>query len=196
MNSKDYNTLQILEAIGDNSHVSQRNLAEKLGISLGLVNSFVKHLTSKGYFRAKSLPKKRVKYILTPEGAAEKTRLAYNYIRHSFDLYKRSYTHIREIIRTLDEQGVRKVVFYGATSIAEMTFQELLKSEIKLVAVIDDRRQGQILHGHRVISLDMLEGIPYDRVLVTEFDNHHYSVEKIIHAGVTPHSIVTLDSGY
>ncbi|MBU1171811.1 MAG: winged helix-turn-helix transcriptional regulator [Proteobacteria bacterium] len=197
MDTRDYKTLQILEEIGNSSnHVSQRSLADKLDISLGLVNSFVKHLTAKGYFKAKSLPKKRVKYILTPEGAAEKTRLAYDYIRYTFDLYKSSYSRIHLMIRSLEEQDVRSVVFYGATSIAEMTYQEIAKTRIQLVAVVDDCRQGETLHGHQVICLDSLNRVSYDRLLVTACDNKQYSVEKILDMGVKRSTIVTIDSGY
>lgn len=194
MDSRDYKTLLILEEIENNSFVSQRGLSEKLNISLGLVNSFVKHLTAKGYFRAKALPKKRIKYILTPEGVAEKTRLAYNYIRYSFDLYKRSYAKIHHLINSLDALGVKKIVFYGATNIAEITYQELNKSQIKLVAVVDDQKNGDVVHGHQVISLDGLKDIQFDKIVVTAYDHNHYSLDNLRNAGISPNKIVIIDN--
>ena len=71
MNPQDIRTLQILEAIESNDAPSQRDLAESLNISLGLINSFVRRLTKKGYFKITHLPRNRVSYILTPKGIAE-----------------------------------------------------------------------------------------------------------------------------
>ena len=77
MDNQDIRTLKLLEEI-ENGHVpSQRDLAKTLNVSLGLVNSFIKRLAHKGYFKITTIPKNRVKYILTPKGAAEKARLTY-----------------------------------------------------------------------------------------------------------------------
>jgi len=90
METQDLRTLKILEEI-DNEHTpSQRELAQKLDISLGLVNSFIKRLVNKGYFKITHIPKNRVRYLLTPQGAAEKTRLTYAYIHYSYEFYRRS----------------------------------------------------------------------------------------------------------
>jgi len=72
MDNQDLRTLKILEEIEKDKTPSQRYLAGKLNISLGLVNSFIKRLAQKGLFKIKNIPKNRVKYILTPKGAAEK----------------------------------------------------------------------------------------------------------------------------
>jgi len=61
MDHQDLRTLQILEEIGNDHVPSQRELARKLNVSLGLVNSFVKRLAHKGYFKIRNVPKNRVK---------------------------------------------------------------------------------------------------------------------------------------
>lgn len=72
MDHQNFRTLQILEEIENSYGTSQRELAGKLNVSLGLVNSFMKRLAHKGYLKVTTIPKNRVKYILTPKGAAEK----------------------------------------------------------------------------------------------------------------------------
>ncbi|MFA6012011.1 MAG: winged helix-turn-helix transcriptional regulator [Desulfobacteraceae bacterium] len=193
MDNRDVKTLQILEAIADNDGVSQRSLAQKLNVSLGLVNSFVKHLTAKGYFRAKALPKDRVRYILTPEGVAEKTRLAYDYIKYSFDLYKKSYGIIHDMLKNLASEGVETVVLYGVSVISEMIFQEVSKLGIEIAVVIDDANKGKIFHGKTAIGLDEVEDVKFDKIIVTACDNQQYSVESLLKAGVSQDIIVTLD---
>jgi len=51
MDHKDIRTLKLLEEIEENHVQSQRELAKKLNISLGLVNSFIKRLAHKGFFQ-------------------------------------------------------------------------------------------------------------------------------------------------
>ncbi len=193
MDSRDVKTLQILEEIAVNQDVSQRTLARKLDVSLGMVNSFVKHLTAKGYFRAKALPKERVRYILTPEGAAEKTRLAYDYIRYSFDLYKKSFGIIQETLKELAGAGVRTVAVYGVGVISEMICQEVSGLGIGIVAVIDDANKGKPYYGRNAIGLDDMETVSFDRIILAACDNQQYSVERIMNAGVDRKRIVTLD---
>ena len=84
MHVKDIRTLSILEEIDQKKSPCQRYLAKKLNISLGLVNSFLKRLAQKGYFKITTIPKNRLKYILTTKGAVEKARLTYNtFILHN-----------------------------------------------------------------------------------------------------------------
>jgi hypothetical protein len=97
------------------------------------------------------------------------------------------------MINALVDQGVRRVVFFGATSIAEMIVQDLSRTPILLVGVVDHDRQGQAVHGHTVIGLDDMAALSFDRVIVTAFDNKTYSLETLHAAGVDRHVIVTLD---
>ena len=117
MNKIDIRTLKILEEIENDHTPSQRDLSKKLNISLGLVNSFVKRLVQKGYLKITTIPKNRVKYILTPKGAAEKTRLTYQYIQHSLAFYKKTRKELRKLFKDLMAQGDRKIVFYGASDL-------------------------------------------------------------------------------
>ena len=83
MDSKNLKTLQLLEAIAADKPTSQRELSDVLQISLGLVNSFIKRLVKKGYCKVTTVPKNRVKYMLTPAGAMGNTRLTDEYISSS-----------------------------------------------------------------------------------------------------------------
>lgn len=193
MDNRDLKTLQILEEVAGNDDVSQRTLAQKLDVSLGLVNSFVKHLAAKGYFEAKTLPKERVKYILTPEGSAEKTRLAYDYIKYSFDLYKKSYGIIHDMLTTLAGEGVRTVALYGVGVISEMIFQEIAGLGMEIIAVIDDANKGERFYGKTAMSLSEIDDVMFDRIIVAVCDNQVYSVKQILKSGVREDLIVTLD---
>ncbi|MGB5985839.1 MAG: winged helix-turn-helix transcriptional regulator, partial [Desulfobacterales bacterium] len=65
MDNLELRTLRLLEVLEGNQILSQRELARKLDVSLGLVNSFVRRLAQKGYFKITTIPQNRVRYILT-----------------------------------------------------------------------------------------------------------------------------------
>ena len=56
MDTQDIRTLKILQEYDAGDSPSQRYLSRKLDISLGLVNSFLKRLAKKGYFKITTIP--------------------------------------------------------------------------------------------------------------------------------------------
>ena len=117
MDHHDIHALRILEEIEKDSSQSQRELARKLNISLGLVNSFIKRLAHKGYFKITTIPRNRARYVLTPKGFAEKTRLTYEFIQYSFRFYKTAREKLKALLATLEEGHVERVAFYGASDL-------------------------------------------------------------------------------
>ena len=85
-----YKSLRLLDEISKGEPMSQRDLSKKLNVALGLVNSYIKNLVSKGYVTIKTIPSKRYAYYLTPKGFAEKTRLTYHHLQNFTNLYRRS----------------------------------------------------------------------------------------------------------
>ena len=72
--------LTVLDAITDNQRITQRRLAAKLGVALGLTNVYLKRLIHKGYIKCVNIQSNRLLYLITPQGIAEKTRLTYQFM--------------------------------------------------------------------------------------------------------------------
>jgi len=191
MDHQDLRTLQILEELGNEPVPSQRDLAKKLNVSLGLVNSFVKRLMQKGYFKITTFPRNRVKYILTPKGAMEKTRLTYAYIHHSYQFYKDARQKLRELFEGLTQAGVRSLIFYGATDLAEIAFLSLQETSLELAAVVDDQRIGKEFLRHTVLASEELEKISFDRVLITALRERERVMERLEHMGISGKKVAT-----
>ena len=168
MNNQEINTLKILEEIGNEEVSSQREIAKKLNISLGLVNSFLKRLARKGYLKITTIPSNRVKYLLTPRGAAEKTRLTYAYIQYSYHFYKDARIKLKRLFSELSEQNVKRIVFYGATDLAEIAFLSLQETPIQLVAIFDTDKAGTFFLGLNIESPEHLFDFSYDKLLYTD----------------------------
>ena len=93
MNGKhkdDALTLEILEAIDEQSDVTQRHLARRTGVALGLANSYLKRCVRKGLVKIQQAPANRYLYYLTPKGFAEKSRLTAEYLSASLTFYRRA----------------------------------------------------------------------------------------------------------
>jgi len=188
---QDLRTLQLLEEIEKGHAPSQRDLARKLNVSLGLINSFIKRFAHKGYFKVTTIPRNRVKYILTPKGAAEKTRLTYEYIQYSFQFYRKARQKLRELFKDLVGQGVRRIVFFGASDLAEIAYVSLQETPIKMVAVVDDKKIGEKCLGVAVTDPARLESLSFDRILVTA-GSRDGVLERILERGISRNKVVML----
>ncbi len=146
-------SLQLLSEISGEEPLSQRELSRRLGIAVGLVNSYLKNLVSKGFVRIKNFPSNRYAYLLTPQGLAEKSRLAYQHLSYFTSLYTVARQDYLDLFRRLEESGVREVIFCGVDEVAEVAYLSLKETGIELVAVMDDGRQGDLFFGLPIVAL-------------------------------------------
>ncbi|MGD9306877.1 MAG: winged helix-turn-helix transcriptional regulator [Desulfobacterales bacterium] len=192
MDPKDIRTLKILEKVEQERLPSQRDLAKELNISLGLVNSFVKRLAKKGYFKITHIPRNRIKYILTPKGAAEKTRLTYDYIQLSYEFYKDARQKLQKIFIALQNQGMRQIIFYGANDLAEIAYVSLQETDIELIAVVDDLKVGKTILGFKIQEPIILSSLSFDRILITAVNSREIISKKLSTRGISPHLITEI----
>ena len=189
MKSKSLKTLQLLEAIAEEKPTSQRDLSDSLQMSLGLVNSFIKRLVRKGYCKVTTIPKKRAKYLLTPAGAMEKTRLTYEYIACSYQYFKTATNKVQTLYAELQKQGATRVVFYGADELADIALLAMSGTNIQLVDVVDPSRVGKKIYDFVVKETSVLRKSNYDTILVTTLDSHEAVLDEIGSVGVSANII-------
>ena len=88
-NNLDY--FEILRKISKKPEVSQREMAQELGFSLGKLNYCIKQLKQKGLIKIKNFKKNPRKinylYVLTPQGIASKTKLTINFMKKKMKEY-------------------------------------------------------------------------------------------------------------
>ena len=150
---ESYRSLLLLSEITGEEPLSQRELSRRLGIAVGLVNSYLKNLVSKGYVRVKNFPSNRYAYLLTPQGLAEKSRLAYQHLSYFTSLYTVARQDYLDLFRRLEASGVSEVAFCGVDEVAEVAYLSLQETGLKLVTVMDDGRQGEVFFGMPIVAL-------------------------------------------
>jgi DNA-binding MarR family transcriptional regulator len=190
MDQEELRTLKLLEALDSREPPTQRELARDLNISLGLVNAFVKRLAKKGYFKITHIPKNRVKYLLTPKGALEKSRLTYRYIRYSVGFYREIRQMLVNLFGRLEEKGVGRIALCGCGEVAELAHLFLQNTSIKLAGVFDEKSDGRKFFGHRVRSYEQLAKDGYEYVLLTQTEDIQSHFYRIVDLGVKPECIL------
>src|SRR5713226_8161424 len=96
--------LTVLDAVADDQRITQRRLAAKLGVALGLTNIYLKRLIHKGYIKCVNVQSNRLLYLITPQGFAEKSRLTYEFMDYSLHLYREVRQHLTEVLRPCREE--------------------------------------------------------------------------------------------
>ena len=196
MSRQHEHNLAILTAIGEKQSLTQRLLAERLGVALGLTNLYLKRLVTKGYvkvtdFPAKPSARKRLRYLLTAKGLSEKTRLTYEYMHRSLDLYRLTRDALREALVHLPRSGVRRVALYGRGEAAELAYLTLREIGLEPVAVFAPVPGGAFLG---IPVRDVRDVVPddIDMVVVATFDKPKLHVPALLALGIPERKLLML----
>lgn len=197
MNNKDEKidetiALKLLEEIEQNNNVSQRTLSSKLGIALGLVNTYIKLLVKKGYIRISNFPKSRYTYLLTPEGMSEKSRLVYKHLAYYNNMFKKVREDSREIFKKLSLKGIKKIAFVGVDEFAEIVFLSLMEADLTLVGVYDDAFVGKMFLKNEVRALNKLGECNLDVILITSLKRKQELYDSLMKLDIKKDKIIPL----
>ena len=100
----------LLEEIERDPNVTQASLAAQLGVAVGTVNWYLKRLIAKGYIKVKRAERRKLRYIITPEGIAFRARLTVDYIEQSLILYRNTRQRVRDLLQEVKRLGFDRVV--------------------------------------------------------------------------------------
>jgi DNA-binding MarR family transcriptional regulator len=192
MEKEDLHILRLMGEIDRNGDHSQRELSRRLNLSLGLVNTFLKRLVKKGYFKVTTMPKNRVRYFLTPSGLAKKSKLTVEYLQYSANFYKDIKKLLLNKYMELKKDNVRSVLFHGSGEVAELAFLYLQLTDIQLVGIIDDKHNGKYFFGLQIAGLDCIQLMDWDVILLTRLEDTDQDIKSLLERGIDPERIVTI----
>jgi predicted ArsR family transcriptional regulator len=125
--------LNLLEQIERNPDVTQASLAIQLGVAVGTVNWHIKRLVEKGYVKVKRAERKKLRYIITPEGLALRARLTVDYIERSFDLYRKTRQRVKIHLSSVKKAGFSRVRLVGDGDVADICRLSCLEQGVEIV---------------------------------------------------------------
>jgi DNA-binding MarR family transcriptional regulator len=192
MDKEDLHILRLMGEIDRNGNYTQRELSHRLNLSLGLVNTFLKRLVSKGYFKVKTMPRNRVKYFLTPEGLARKSKLTVEYLQYSVNFYRDIKKLLINKFKEMEKNNVNSVLFYGAGEVAELAYLYLQLTNIRLAGIIDDKMNGASFFDLIIAEPGHIHQMDWDMVLLTRLEETDEDIMNLLERGIDPERMATI----
>jgi predicted ArsR family transcriptional regulator len=118
--NEELRELTLLEHIESDPDVNQSTLATQLGVAVGTVNWHLKRLIAKGAVKVSRAERKKLRYIITPEGIALRARLAVDYVEKSFSIYRKTRQRVKDHVKEIRHAGYDSVRIIGAGDVADI----------------------------------------------------------------------------
>lgn len=195
MDRGTYRDLRLLSEISTDQHgsVTQRSLAKKQGLALGLTNLLIRRMVKKGYIKIVTLQRNRLRYLITPRGFAEKARLTYEYIDYSLYFYRQIRTWLTRTLTDIPLAAGRRVVLYGAGEVAEIASLILRQNGFEIVAAVESTaNDGDGRANQAIERLIQLPSTAYDRVVVASLKDSRQLVDAICRLGISPEKVIAV----
>jgi len=132
--------IELLYELGRDDSLSQRRLAEKVRISLGATNLFLRKLARKGLLKVKKINKRNLQYVLTPEGFSERARWNFLCLEQNLNYFANAKSVLIERIDRIIAAGYRSIYIFGSSEQAEIAFLGIMNSDITLKGFIGKER--------------------------------------------------------
>jgi DNA-binding MarR family transcriptional regulator len=124
-----YKEFLILDLIEKNKDITQRQMAEALGVAVSMVNQYIENFVEKGLVKKKKHSAKTVEYFVTKKGVERKKLLNISYLSAAQKIYKNAKENILVFLSDLTNEGIKNLLFYGAGDVAEIILQIIINEK-------------------------------------------------------------------
>jgi hypothetical protein len=171
-------TLRLLDDVDGERVASQRSMALRLGIAVGLANAYLKRCVRKGWVKVGQVPARRYAYYLTPQGFAEKSRLTAEYLGYSFSFFRNARAQCVGLFEAAHGRGAARVILAGDGDLAEIAVLAALETDIELVGVWAPGCNLKTIAGISVVP-DLQGAGSFDAVLLTDIRAPQESYDRL-----------------
>ncbi|RPJ42469.1 MAG: winged helix-turn-helix transcriptional regulator [Chloroflexi bacterium] len=135
--------LILLEHLEQNPDATQASLAAQLGVAVGTINWHIKRLIAKGYIKARRVERRKLRYIITPEGLALRARLTLDFIKSSFRLYRLVRERSINALLQVEKAGYSDIFIEGEGDVADICRLTCLEKGLNIA---DEKDHAPVLH--------------------------------------------------
>lgn len=173
--------LNLLLELEKNPIVSQRELAHRFAMALGVTNACLRNMALKEWIRVRDTDHHRTGYFITPKGIAEKNRLLGKMITYNVGHYSHLKSLMADLLLDLQREKIQRLVFYGISEEMEVAFITLNETGVELVGIVEDedKRPTRKVLGYEVGSVNDLFRFNPDGILITSFADGERRVAKL-----------------
>ena len=191
-----YKEFMILDLIEKNKDITQRVIADQIGVAVSMINNYLDKFEKKELIKRKKHSSKTVEYFVTKKGLERRKLLNIWYLKSSNYIYIQAKDNIISFLNQIIDKGFKKILLYGAGEVAEIMLEVMNDDNqipLEVLAVIDDNndRVGDKLVNIPIITLNELSKYTHDGVMISSYKHHetihnnlikiNYPQNKIIH---------------
>lgn len=192
MKPSTYRDMHLLTEVTRSPSASQRELARCIGAALGMTNLMLRRLVKKGFIKVTGTKRSRIRYLITPKGILEKTRLTYEFLDYSLQLYGRLRFQLREQFGLLARSGHRRILLFGTNELTEIALLTLHEMGLELVGIVEEQPTRERFVGVPVRRISDVPLETYDRLVVPLVRRDEHVVKRLVASGVLEDRILAI----
>ena len=191
-----YKEFSLLSAISRDKHITQRDIASKMNVSVAMVNFYLDEYEEKGLIKRVYHGTKSIDYFVTDKGEERRKELSIRYLESALDVYNEAKLSCNVTFKKLRIKNFKKVLFYGAGEVCEMLLSVLNSDQsidLGVIAVIDDdnKKIGKKILDKDIISLNEITNLSYDGILISTYTHTDAIYQKLIEQNIDKEKIVS-----
>lgn len=192
MKSEQFQDLYLLQELAETPHITQRDLGKRMGLALGLVNLRLHRLSTRGLIKIVEPGKKRIRYVLTPQGMLERDRWLAEYLDESMRYYRDVRRFLREHLLELAKGEVKQILLFGTGELAEVAYLTIQEVGMTLAGVIGDETKTPTFFNLPVRPLSEIKGVEFDRVILATPESRREDWQALLELGIQPAKIIRM----
>ncbi|MBI3615662.1 MAG: winged helix-turn-helix transcriptional regulator [Candidatus Omnitrophica bacterium] len=187
-----YRDMQLLHEVEKTPNATQRDLAKRMGVALGLANVMLRRLVKKGYIKVAGTKPRRISYLITPQGILEKSRLTVEFIQYSLHLYGGIRRYLNQQLEVMRLSGMRRVLLWGTDEFAEIAYLTIQEMGLEIVGVVEEAETRSDFLGFRVQRIEEVPLANYDQLVVASLRLPVQIAQRLAEMGIPSVRVVTL----
>ena len=162
--SLDEREFELINIVGGELAANQRDLSRQMNLSLGMTNMILRRMVTKGYIRIQQLNQRKVQYLLTPKGFAEKMQKSVKYTLKTINSIGLIKSHLGRILKKFYDQGQKKFYILGESDLAglvEIVLKEHFKQDYQtthIESIGESQADGVVLVCKEGIAIGQAKG--------------------------------------
>jgi len=195
-----FKRLLILAAIEKDPHISQNNLAEKVGLTSSMINNYIRELSKKELISIQGKTNRTMTYNLTPRGTREKMTLLITYTLETTGLYQDAKQEFAQRLQKIYEEGIHNAVLFGASETGEILYNASKSLDLEIIGIVDNDpgKQGNLFGNLVIQPPEFIERINPDGVIIASLgrqDEIYAQIHSLTTKGIAIRTISSSANG-
>jgi hypothetical protein len=146
----------------------------------------------KGYIKISGTKRSRIRYLITPQGILEKSRLTLEFFRYSLHLFSGVRQVWRQQLAIVGRRGASRILLYGTGELAEIAFLTIREMGLQLVGVAADLPAPPTFLGFPVQDVRTVSSEHFDCILVASLRVDAVVMARLAELGVPLERLILL----